>query len=116
MNTKLSFWLVPAAEDRTYFQEIIDSLAQEYDAPTFTPHVTIYSGEYEAVEAVESIIKQATQGIQSFSLKVEQLLYTKEFRKSLFVQFYQNSTLTQISETLGSFSKTTSKFTLNPHL
>lgn len=116
MKTKLSFWLVPAAEERTYFQEIIDSFAQKYDAPTFTPHVTIYSGEYEAVEAVESIIRQTTQGIQSFRLSVDQVLYTQEFTKSLFVQFHQNSTLTQISETLGSFSNTASKFTLNPHL
>jgi 2'-5' RNA ligase len=116
LNTKLSFWLIPAAEDRTYFQEIIDSLAQEYDAPTFAPHVTIYSGEYEPDESLESFIEQATQGIKSFSLKVNQLLYTEEFTKTLFVQFQQNSTLRQISESLRSFSKTPSNFTLNPHL
>lgn len=116
MNTKLSFWLVPAAEERIYFQEIINSLAQDYDAPTFAPHVTIYSGEYQSVASLKNIIEQATQGIQSFSLKVDQLLYTEEFTKSLFIQFQQNSTLSQISKTLDSYAKKTSKFTLNPHL
>lgn len=116
MNPKLSFWLVPQAEERTYFQEIIDTLAQEYDAPTFTPHVTIYSGEYSSEASLESMLEQATQGIKSLSLSVEQVLYTEEFTKSLFVQFYQSSTLSHISDTLRSCAKIPSKFTLNPHL
>ncbi|MGB5962564.1 MAG: cyclic phosphodiesterase-like protein [Coleofasciculaceae cyanobacterium] len=115
MNNKISFWLIPGREDLAYFQEIIDTLAQEYNAPTFTPHVTIYSGEY-ALEQLPSIIEQATQEIKSLSLSVEQVLYTEEFTKSLFVQFYQSSTLSQISETLRSCAKIPSKFTLNPHL
>ncbi|NEQ22951.1 MAG: cyclic phosphodiesterase-like protein, partial [Microcoleus sp. SIO2G3] len=51
MKTKVSFWLIPSDEDRSYFQEIINTLAQEYDAPAFTPHVTIYSGEYAQEES-----------------------------------------------------------------
>jgi 2'-5' RNA ligase len=116
LNNKFSFWLIPAAEEQTYFQEIIDLLAQNYDAPTFMPHVTIYSGEYELAESVESIIEQATFNIKSFSLKIDKLSYTEEFTKSLFVQFQQNSTLSQISETIRSSSKIPSTFTLNPHL
>jgi len=116
LNTKLSFWLIPSQEDLDYFQEIIDTLAQEYDAPTFTPHVTIYSGEYAPDTSLESMVKQATQGIKSFRLSIEQVLYTEEFTKSLFVQFYQSSILSQITETLRSCTKVPSKFTLNPHL
>lgn len=116
MKNKISFWLIPSQEERVYFQEIINTLAQEYDAPTFTPHVTIYSGEYEPDASLENIIEQATPGIQSLLLSVDKLLYTEEFTKTLFVQFYQNSTLSKISETLGSCAKVPSKFTLNPHL
>ena len=74
MKTKVSFWLIPSEEDRSFFQNIIDTLAQEYDAPAFTPHVTIYSGEYTADESLAELIENATQRVQSFSLRVDKLL------------------------------------------
>lgn len=116
MTTKVSFWLIPASNDKAFFQKIIDNLAQEYDAPTFTPHVTIYSGEYAADESHRELIEKAIHSVQSFSLKVDQLLYTEEFTKTLFVQFHSNSILSNISETLQRSSKTPSNLALNPHL
>lgn len=116
MKTKVSFWLIPSDEDRLYFQEIIDTLAQEYDAPAFTPHVTIYSGEYAPKESPTALLEKATQGVQGFSLRVDQLLYTDEYTKSFFVQFHSNSSLSQISETLRNSSQIPSDFALNPHL
>jgi hypothetical protein len=116
LNTKISFWLIPSEEDRAFFQEIVDTFAREYDAPVFTPHVTIYSGECTPEESPAELLEQATLGVQSFSLKVDQLLYTDQFTKTLFVQFYQNPLLTQISETLHNRSKHPAKYALNPHL
>jgi hypothetical protein len=116
LKTKVSFWLIPSEEDRAFFQDIIDNLAKEYDAPVFTPHVTIYSGEYTPEESPAKLLENAIQGIQSFSLRVDQLLYTDQFTKTLFVQFYQNPILTKISETLHNRSKHPSEYALNPHL
>ena len=116
MNTKISFWLIPSEEDRAFFQEIIDNLAKEYDAPVFTPHVTIYSGECTPEESPAELLEQATRGVQGFRLTVDQLLYTDEFTKTLFVQFYPNSILSQISESLHRCSKKPSEYELNPHL
>ncbi len=116
MKIKVVFWLIPSEEDRAFFQEIIDTLAQEYDAPTFTPHVTIYSREYTPDESLSELIENATQGIQKFNLSVDKLLYTDEFTKTLFVQFHTNRLLTKISETLKNSSKKSSQFNLNPHL
>ena len=116
LKTKVSFWLIPGEEDRAFFQDIIDNLAKEYDAPVFTPHVTIYSGEYTPEESPAELLENAIQGIQSFSLRVDQLLYTDQFTKTLFVQFYPNPILTQISKTLHNCSKHPSEFALNPHL
>lgn len=116
MNTKVSFWLIPSEEDKAFFQQIIDNLSQEYDAPTFTPHVTIYSGEYAPDESPAELIEKATQDVQPFSLKVGQLLYTEEFTKTLFVQFDQSPILRHISDTLRRNSKKPSEFALNPHL
>jgi len=116
LKNKVSFWLIPSEEDREFFQEIIDTLSQEYDAPAFTPHVTIYSGEYTPDESTAELIEKATQEVQGFSLKVDKLLYTEEFTKTLFVQFNPDGILSRISETLGRRAKKPSDFELNPHL
>lgn len=116
MNTKVSFWLIPSGENRAFFQDIIDTLAREYDAPIFTPHVTIYSGDYEPNESPTQLLEDAVQGVQPFSLKVDRLLYTDEFTKTLFVQFHPNESLSKISEILRRSSKQPSNYTLNPHL
>lgn len=116
MTTKVSFWLIPSQEDRAFFQEIIDTLSQEYDAPVFTPHVTIYSGEYESDESPPALLERAIQGVQQVSLKVAQLLYSDEFTKTLFVQFHSSEILSKISEVIESSSKKPSGYTLNPHL
>lgn len=116
LKTKVSFWLIPSEEDRAFFQDIINNLAKEYDAPVFTPHVTIYSGEYTPEESPAELIENAIQGIQSFSLRVDQLLYTDQFTKTLFVQFYQNPILTQISKNLHNLSKHSFEYAINPHL
>lgn len=116
MNTKVSFWLIPSEEQKAFFEQIIATLAREYNAPIFTPHVTIYSGEYTSDESPAELLEKATQDIQGFSLKVDKLLYSDQFTKTLFVQFYRNPILTQLSQTLRSKSKHPSNFTLNPHL
>jgi 2'-5' RNA ligase len=116
LKTKVSFWLIPSEEDRGFFQKIIDTLSLEYDAPSFTPHVTIYSGEYTPDESPAELIEKATQEVQTFSLRVDNLLYTDEFTKTLFVQFHSSAPLTKISETLKNSSRNPSNFVLNPHL
>lgn len=116
MKTKVSFWLIPSEEDRAFFQKIIDTLAKEYDAPAFTPHVTIYSGEFAPDETAASLIEKATEGVKPFSLKVDKLLYSDEFTKTLFVQFQQSVILSKISEIIRSHSLNPSSFVLNPHL
>jgi hypothetical protein len=116
LKTKVSFWLIPSEEDRAFFQKIIDTLSQEYDAPSFTPHVTIYSGEYAPDESPSELIEKATQGVQSFTITVNNLLYTDEFTKTLFVQFHSSAPLTKISEPLKNRSKNPYTFVLNPQL
>lgn len=116
MNTKVSFWLIPSEEDRAFFQKIIDGLGQDYDAPSFTPHVTIYSGEYTPDDNYAELIENSIKEVNSFSLKVEKLEYTEEFTKTLFVQFFPCAILTDLSETLRNSSSKTSDYILNPHL
>lgn len=113
--SKISLWLVPTAADRILFQKLIDQLVQTYGAPRFTPHVTLYSGEC-TTESIPALVEQATQDVQSLCLKIDQLLYSAEFTKTLFVQFHPDPRLSQLSDTIRISVPQPSDYELNPHL
>ncbi|HEY9845090.1 MAG TPA: hypothetical protein V6D03_02735 [Candidatus Caenarcaniphilales bacterium] len=116
MKTKVAFWLIPSEGDRVLFQAVINTLSQRYDAPTFTPHVTIYLGDYAPDEFPAEVIAKAIQGVSSFSLKVAQLLYTEAYTKTLFIQFHPSAMLSNLSNALARSSSKPSNFVLNPHM
>jgi hypothetical protein len=116
MTTRVSFWLLPAEGDHLIFEAIIARLAQAYEAPVFTPHVTLYSGEYADHEAPGAFLEPAMQGIGAVELTVDSIRTTAEFTKTLFVQFAPSTRLNAISDRLRQQSATPSDYRLDPHL
>jgi hypothetical protein len=113
----LSYWLLPSTADRIFFQDIINTLAKTYDAPSFEPHVTIYSGVYSLQDDNPKVIlQQATNNVRRVRLCVDTLLYTDVFTKTLFVQFHPSPILAAISKTLRNAAAAPSDYLLNPHL
>jgi Cyclic phosphodiesterase-like protein len=116
MSTRVSFWLLPAEEDRLIFEAIIARLAQAYDAPVFAPHVTLYSGEYADYEDPGAILAQAIRGMDSVALTVDSIRTTRAFTKTLFVQFTPSEPLNTLSDRIRQRSATPSGYRLDPHL
>lgn len=114
--TKVSFWLLPTESDRIFFQDIIKTLAYTYDAPVFTPHVTLYSGTCGAHENPEDILDWASRGVQGFALRVETILYTEAFTKTLFVQLLSTAVLRDLAENIRQRCTHPSTYVLDPHL
>lgn len=121
---KISFWLIPIEPSRSFYQTTIDDLAQRYDTPSFTPHVTLYSGEYSRDTPIDRLLETAIQTIHPFRLKLDRVRYSQRFTKTLFVQFCPHPRLNQLSERLRSASFRSqesssidpSDFILDPHL
>lgn len=68
----VSLWLVPNPEDSAYLQGIIDQLADQYQAPRFSPHVTVagrlqvsdhYQSSLSALAAATPILELHNQGL-----------------------------------------------------
>jgi hypothetical protein len=112
----VSYWLVPAAAERAVFQDLINTLARLYNAPTFVPHVTLYAGESPADEQPLKIMAQATRAAHVVRLQVDRILYTAEFTKTLFVQFHPSPIVSQMTHTLRCLSTIPTAYALNPHL
>ena len=116
MQRHVSYWLVPAAAERAFFQERIDRLEHNQQAPTFVPHVTVYSGESPVEEDPLAIITQATRGVQEVRLQIADILCTDAFTKTLFVQFHPSALLSRMAETMRRLSARPSAYRLDPHL
>ena len=116
MMPHLSYWLLPSTADRAFFQDIINTLAKTYEAPSFEPHVTIYSGVYTPQDNPETLLQQATNYVLRVRLCVDTLLYTDVFTKTLFAQFHPSPILAAISKTLRNAASAPSDYMLNPHL
>ncbi|WP_299489845.1 2'-5' RNA ligase family protein [Acaryochloris sp. IP29b_bin.137] len=73
---EVSLWLVPQREDGQYLQAIINQLADQYQAPRFSPHVTVagrlqvpeqYEVSLSNLATVTPILQLANQGLDHSS-------------------------------------------------
>ena len=112
----VSYWLMPAEPDRRFFQRIIQSLSQRYTAPSFAPHVTIYSGESPEEEDPAAIVAAATQGIGRIRLEIEGIRSSPTLTKTLFVQLQASLPLARLSANIRGLVRQPGAYQLDPHL
>jgi 2'-5' RNA ligase len=111
----IAYWLIPAEPARSFFQGLINELAQHYDAPVFEPHVTIHVGA-NYPDAPEKALSRTAREWQPIHLKPVRIGHSDEFIKTLFVQFAPNRRLRRINETIRDAAKDSSHYELKPHL
>jgi 2'-5' RNA ligase len=112
----MSYWLVPTAVERPFWQQLIDTLGRTHDAPAFVPHVTIYAGASASQDDPLAIMTQATRDLPGVRLQVDRILYTEAFTKSLFVQFHPSAQLSRVTEAMRRLSAHPSAYVFDPHL
>ncbi len=111
----IAYWLIPAEPARSFFQSVINDLAQRHDAPVFEPHVTIFVGA-NRVGAAERALSEVAREWRSINLKTLEIDQSDEFIKTLFVQFALNRRLRQINKTIRDAATDSSHYELKPHL
>lgn len=112
----VSYWLMPAEPDRTFLQDMIHHLSQRYAAPSFAPHVTIYSGASSEADDPATIVAAVTQGMRRLRLEVAGIRYSPVLTKTLFVQFQESSPLASLSEAIRGLVRQPATYRLDPHL
>lgn len=132
--SNLSFWLIPAKDDRQVLKTIIDQLAHTYDCVSFCPHVTLFTlptavvmTHYAAVTRSEgtvlslinwqSYLRSAISRIPSFSLRAETIQSGEAFAKTVFVQLELTSTLLRsIDHLRQAVTSNTIEGHIDPHI
>ncbi len=111
----IAHWLIPAEPARCFFQDLINDLARQYDAPVFEPHMTIYVGA-NSTDALETVLSKAVQDCTSIVLQAIEVSHSDEFIKTLFVEFGLNTKLLQLNQVIRSAAQDSSDYDLKPHL
>ena len=114
-RTVIAYWLIPVEPARTFFRGVINDLARRYDALLFEPHVTIHVGTNDAHSA-EKVLSTAARECQPIRLKALGIAHSREFIKTLFMQFALNTELRQLNEIIRDAAQDSSHYELKPHL
>jgi 2'-5' RNA ligase len=111
----IAYWLIPSEPARSFFQSLINDLAQRYDAPEFEPHVTVNVGA-KCTGAVEGVLSKATRSCERIVLQALEVSHSSEFTKTLFVQFAVTTQLQQLHQNIRITAHDSSDYQLNPHM
>lgn len=113
---QISIWLIPSEEDEKYLKSIIDDLGRKYQAPSFTPHLTLYGNVNTEPEIAHQAVKESTQEIPPFTLSVDKLNYTDLFFKTVFIEIQENEILNTLYQRLRNKLGQYGKYSLKPHI
>ena len=78
----IAYWRVPAADDCVRFQNVIDQLADQQQAPRFLPHLSF--GSFAESEPELDEVLELLRGLE---LRPVEIAQSPSFTMSLFVRF-----------------------------
>lgn len=82
---EVSLWLVPQPEDAAYLQGIIDQLAEKYQAPKFSPHVTL-AGRLQVSEQYQSSLSELAVATPVFQLQNQGLDHSAALFRTIYIR------------------------------
>ncbi len=114
---RISYWLMPVAEERGRLAKIITRLAGIIGGPVFAPHVTVYSGPAGPGDDPGLVLQGAGGGNGGeLLLRCTGLQFSEEFTKACFLSFAPDPRLMRICEAIRENSCHSEIYHLKPHL
>jgi Cyclic phosphodiesterase-like protein. len=111
----IAYWLIPSEPARSYFQSLINDLAERYNAPEFEPHVTVHVG-VDCTDTVDEVLSKAARGCERIVLQSLEISGSPEFTKTLFVRLAVTTQLQWLNQSIRIAAQNSSDYQLNPHL
>ena len=93
-----ALWLKPENEVYDVLKKIIFSLAKEYNAPHFEPHITIAGGIRNSVDIIKDIVNIVAKESEPMTLFLRETDFRDTIYQSLFVHVAPNDALLALRE------------------
>jgi 2'-5' RNA ligase len=111
----VAFWLMPAREEREFFESLIDLLSVRFDAPRFEPHVTLFGGRDVQPDRAVQVLHEFAIG-EPIKLSIKRVTFSSEFTKTLFVEFRASAEAAALTSAIRSATGSKSDYQFSPHL
>ena len=112
-TTVIAYWLLPAETARKFFLETISELAARFDAPIFTPHLTLSIVSENSPDPAEVLKKLIPVAVD---LPIVNIRFSEEFTKTLFVRFEKTNELQQLNDSISGLTVEQKHDLADPHL
>jgi 2'-5' RNA ligase len=107
------YWLLPAKPERELFCEVIRILREQFDAPNFEPHLTLFVTA-NGRQPPARILRQIRSG--PIRLSTNGVAFSPKFTKTLYVRFKPNSSLRKLALDLRRAAKSRAQSPTDPHI
>lgn len=116
MDDVLSVWLVPDEEDKKYLGQIIEDLGIRYNAPLFTPHLTLFGDLTIDLENLKAVVNEVFKNVKTFGIKKTRVNQSEKFFKTVFIEFEIDENLTNLFTAISRKTDNRDIYTFKPHL
>lgn len=113
---RMAIWLVPGRSQRDKLQKLIDALAKRYGAPTFVPHVTVYSCLRSQHQQELALVSKIAAKFQPVVMAAGNLSGSARLTRALFVELDLSPDAAAINAWLQRSVPLPSTYTFQPHL
>jgi hypothetical protein len=110
-----AIWFLFEKSDDEYISQIISKLSNQYGSPIFTPHVTAYGLVDAELETIDKIVSESIDSIKSFDIEKNNISFSDDFWKTLFIDFNSNASMLKINTHLTKHLSKFSKYEFKPH-
>ncbi len=108
----IAYWLVPSGNERELFREVIRILCEEFDAPVFKPHLTIFATTEN--RSPKKVLQQIHSG--PIRLRAGAVAFSSQFTKTLFVRLKSTTALKKLLADLSRLTKSRGRPVRDLHL
>ena len=111
-----AIWLTFSKNDREYLKKIIDTISENYQAPKFEPHITVYGLVDSEESFLDKIVQKMALNCNSFLVTRSEILQSDELWKTVYIELKMNNQLELINNNLRKYLKKISKYEFNSHI
>ncbi len=98
MIQDVSFWLLPQPDDRAYLQNVMAPLATRYNAPSFSPHLTV--ARLQVPYPFQALLDKLVAMPPTLSLATHSLDHSPEFFRAVYIRTALETHLVTLRQSL----------------
>ncbi|PWQ93405.1 hypothetical protein [Leucothrix arctica] len=110
------FYIKPNEESANLLQSVVNDLAKSCDGPSFSPHLTFYTGKISEDESPGELLRESIKGIEPLLLTPKEIKFEDFFTRSFYLSFELSESLKDLNSKLKGQTKYPADYELNPHL